>query len=315
MQMDDLRFVFRDVSEFSYPEWSVLHDFVSAWRPERSLDLGFGYGIQSLCIADAVKEGGWNGSIVAIDETWSQNRVPSLPELLERAQLSDANVNLHVSESALSWAFVEMLRNPEENRFDLICLDARKTWAIAGFNVLLAQRLLNPGGWLIINGADHEFASSWEARLEWVQRMPAAEQMTRQVNAVFELLVLPNPFFAQVRRHGKRFFAQAALEGAPECDVQFKDALYKLLWRSQRDPDFRFGLIWNTQENLGKAGSPSGTAIGQYRFRESVDDIALGQEVSHADRTIYLMRPAWDERLTRSEVQQMKARQTQQGPL
>ena len=208
MTLEQVRKLFFDVPGFSVTEWDHLYSFVQAWRPERCLDIGFGGGVSTICIATAMREIGSACKIDALDTNTCWNYSPNIDELRQRAGLEQPSISVSVSPSSCNWAFVDLLERDEESRFDLIHIDGERSWQSTGFTVALAQRLLNWGGWLVINGADFEYASLHTENRSWLDRMPLAEKTTCQVNKVFELLICGDPRFEVCRRQGTRYFAR-----------------------------------------------------------------------------------------------------------
>ena len=83
-----------------------------------------------------------------------------------------------------------------EPRFDFAYLDGAKNWTIDGLAVLLAEKLLRPGGWLLMDDLDWTYAQdpSREATDGVVHRELSERERTQpHLRAVFELIVAQHP--------------------------------------------------------------------------------------------------------------------------
>jgi predicted O-methyltransferase YrrM len=91
------------------------------------------------------------------------------------------------------------LLEKRESDFDFCFIDGHHSWEVDGLAVLLVERILRPGGIVILDDLDWTYAASRSlANTKQVQRMPAEERDTPQVRKVFELLVKRNSAFADV---------------------------------------------------------------------------------------------------------------------
>lgn len=306
---DDAIKAVRHLPNFSLSTWDLLYKFICDWQPHRCLDLGFGYGASTVCIAGALRACGRNDNcLTAIDVENSRRHVPNVETLLSLANMRDY-VSVRYETKSFNWALLDILeRKPGRPLFDFINIDSPRTWYSMGFAAMLTTQLLNPGGWLVLNGVNFTFASSFRRKERWVRNMPPAEQTTPQVNKIFDILVKRNSAFSTYRSYGNLYFARrrAAEEGDHNRDPSdHLDLLVcDVLARAYADPDFRFDLIWNSGAALRQISSEADRVLSRVRFSEA-DRIAIGRELTATKGHCYLLPPPWCSRETRTTLVQL----------
>ena len=171
----------------------LIYEFVLSAKPERVLELGFAHGTSSCYIAAAMQENGF-GMVDTIDNKSALQREPSISTLLERTGLS-AHVTPVFTERSYNWELMKLLDRHTadgitEAVYDLVFIDGGHTWDSDGFAFLLADRLLKPGGWLLLD--DVMWTPSESAGEDWVEAMPEEERHVAHVEKIFKLLVIPH---------------------------------------------------------------------------------------------------------------------------
>ena len=89
-----------------------------------------------------------------------------------------------------------------EPRFDFVYLDGAKNWTVDGLAVVLVEKLLRPGGWLLMDDLDWTYAQDpgREATDGVVHReLSEPERTEPHLRAVFELIVAQHPSFTELR--------------------------------------------------------------------------------------------------------------------
>jgi hypothetical protein len=89
-----------------------------------------------------------------------------------------------------------------EPAYDFIYLDGAKNWTIDGLAVILAEKLLRPGGWLLLDDLDWTYAQDpgREATDGIVHRELSEPERTQpHLRAVFDLIVAQHPSFTELR--------------------------------------------------------------------------------------------------------------------
>ena len=205
----------------------AISEFIAANRVENILELGFQHGV-STCYMAAALAGRGRGSIVTVDLESARRESPCIEELLGRAGLRD-RVTAFYEPTSYTWRLMRLLEEDPKPRFDLCYLDGAHSWFVDGFAFFLADRLLRPGGWLIMDDLNWTYDHSPALKdTDWVRSMPADEKTTQQVKRVYELLVKTHPDYhnftisngwAYAQKRGgyclKRFF-----EGMRRCWVR-----------------------------------------------------------------------------------------------
>ena len=90
-----------------------------------------------------------------------------------------------------------------EPRFDFVYLDGAKNWTIDGLAVVLVEKLLRPGGWLLMDDLEWTYAQDpgREATDGIVHReLSEPERTEPHLRAVFDLIVAQHPSFTELRR-------------------------------------------------------------------------------------------------------------------
>ncbi|MFC9642539.1 O-methyltransferase [Streptomyces mirabilis] len=183
----------------------MLYDHIRQWRPTRVLELGTARGGSAVFIAAALRANG-AGRLTSVDSCRREWKEPSAQETLERAGLTDLVV-LDRSFSTYTWFLKVQLERSLNNggdlasAYDLIFLDGAKEWSVDGLAVVLAERLLAPGGWLVMDdlGWNYEEHSYGPRHYEVeISGLSETERRTPHLRAVFDLLVKTNPAFTRV---------------------------------------------------------------------------------------------------------------------
>ena len=166
--------------------------FIEENRPRRILELGFAHGVSTCYLAAALKSVGGE-SVTTIDFAKTRLLQPDIADLLDACGLSDI-VTIYDDPTSFTWRLMKMLEDGKGPRFDLVYLDGGHSWDVTGFAFFLVDRLLVPGGWLILDDMDWTFEISPTLHnYPFVKEMPEYYRKTPQVRKVFELLVMRHP--------------------------------------------------------------------------------------------------------------------------
>ncbi|MCL1629168.1 class I SAM-dependent methyltransferase [Roseibaca sp. V10] len=177
------------------------------------LELGFYHGISTCYMANAVSDFP-NGHVTAIDREKIRDMQPSAGDLLAKIGLRD-KVSLNYEHSSYLWRLMKMLEEDPTPRFDLCYLDGAHNWDVDGFAFFLVDRLLKPGGWIILDDLDWTYGTSESMRnSERVLAMPDEERNLPQMRKVYELLIKRQPGYGNFRTEDNWAYAQKISDGS-----------------------------------------------------------------------------------------------------
>ena len=207
---------------FMSPEQGrVVYDHVRATRPREVLELGTAHGVGAAYIAAGLDAG---ARLTTVDFAGAAYD-PAPEDVLARAGVAD-RVEIVREFSSYTWWLKEQVQARSdahgnvEPRFDFVYLDGAKNWTIDGLAVVLVEKLLRPGGWLLMDDLDWTYADDpgREATDGVVHReLSEPERTEPHLRAVFELIVAQHPSFTELQGAGRvvGLGAQGARRAAP----------------------------------------------------------------------------------------------------
>lgn len=186
---------------FMSPEQGrVVYEHVRASGARDVLELGTAHGVGAAYLAAA------GAQVTTVDFAGAAYDPP--PErVLERAGVAD-RVRIVREYSTYTWWLKELVQARSDRHgnvspcFDLVYLDGAKNWTIDGFAVVLVEKLLRPGGWLLLDDLDWTYADDPGREMTdgIVHReLSEAERTQPHVRAVFELIVGQHPSFTELK--------------------------------------------------------------------------------------------------------------------
>jgi predicted O-methyltransferase YrrM len=183
----------------------VLYEHIRENRPQNLLEMGTARGGSAVFIASALEANG-TGRLTSVDSTRWHWLDPTPQEVLGKAGLSDW-VTLDKRFSTYTW----FLKTEIEKRldaagsvqpeYDFIFLDGSKNWSTDGLAVVLAEKLLRPGGWLLLDDLGWNYEKYCEAPRHYeidIAKLSDEERTQPHLLAVFDLLIRTNPEFDQI---------------------------------------------------------------------------------------------------------------------
>jgi predicted O-methyltransferase YrrM len=285
----------------------IFYDLITANQLHIGLELGFFQGASTAYIAGAIQDTG-SGSLTTIDLLSAKDRVPNVERTLEAAGLSHL-VQIHYEYRSFNWRLMKLLDADAYESFDFCYIDGGHTWYDTGFAFCLVERLLKPGGWVAFDDLYYTHRESNNAARSWVQRLPEEEQVTAQVEKVFDLLVEEDPHFDTFRRQGRFAFARK------RCSVWSRDQrarnneehiISSALERARADPEFREGLLRLPSAALASISGLPPEDFRHLRFANSGRFGPVPSEQTEAgEMIVYVERPRWDSPVTESALQKM----------
>jgi predicted O-methyltransferase YrrM len=186
---------------FMSPEQGrVIHEHVISTHARDVLELGTAHGVGAAYLASG-------GAHVTTVDFAGANYHPPPEATLTNAGLLD-RVTIVREYSSYTWWLKEQVaarsdaHGNVEPAYDFIYLDGAKNWTIDGLAVILAEKLLRPGGWLLLDDLDWTYAQDpgREATDGIVHRELSEPERTQpHLRAVFDLIVAQHPSFTELK--------------------------------------------------------------------------------------------------------------------
>lgn len=184
-----------------------IYEHLRQTRPEYVLELGTGYGVGTAYMAAALQANG-AGRITTVDYSLARFE-PSPQTLLAEAGLTHRAEFVH-DFSSYTWFLKEKIEEQSDRDgnctplYDFAYLDGCKNWTVDGLAIFLIEKLLRPGGWLLLDDlqwryADSEWGHLYDGNGKPLGPLSAREREQPHLRAVFELLVMQHPNFTQFR--------------------------------------------------------------------------------------------------------------------
>ena len=199
MELKEVKEIVANTPNMTLEEARSLERLLPDSGSLRVLELGIGHGVSTCYLAAAV--GSRGGQLTSVDLESARRRSPNVYELLKLCGLEPV-VTVHLEPTSYTWRLMRLLQEDPSPRFDLCYLDAAHSWFVDGFGFFLVDRLLKPGGWLVLDDLRWAFSSSSIRDTDYVRAMPMDERDANQVELVYELLVKPHPNYGDFRTCG-----------------------------------------------------------------------------------------------------------------
>jgi predicted O-methyltransferase YrrM len=186
---------------------SIYGHLVDA-RARDVLELGTAHGVSSAYMAAAMAQTG--GRVITVDhEVPTARRDPAPGDVLERAGVSHLVERVLVRDSSYTWWLKQQVEQRSdqsgnvEPAFDFCYLDGAHNWTIDGLSVYLVEKLLRPGGWLLLDDLPWRYADAASSfgpgQGPDDLGLSEDEQREPHVQAVFDLIVRQHPSFTTFR--------------------------------------------------------------------------------------------------------------------
>ena len=182
----------------------LVYDHVRTTRPAEVLELGTAHGVGAAYLAAALEDNG-HGRLTTVDFAGAAYEPAPRGAGPRRGRGAGAVVREF---SSYTWWLKEQVQaradrhGNVEPRYDFVNLDGEKNWTIDGLAVVLVEKLLRPGGWLLMDDLDWTYAQDpgREATDGIVHReLSEAERSEPHLRAVFELIVAQHPSFTELQ--------------------------------------------------------------------------------------------------------------------
>lgn len=162
---------------------------------------------------------GGGGKLVCVDLLdAAPNFVPSIEQQIEPLGLGKY-VEIHRMKSGYNWFLHNQIaacthNNVCQPQYDLIIIDGPKNWTIDSSSFFLADKLLNPNGWIIWDDYSWTYSNANKRRdsTDGIKHnsMAADEQAIAHIKEIFHLLVMQHPNYSNfiIKEEGDWVWAQ-----------------------------------------------------------------------------------------------------------
>lgn len=194
--------VIGDIPHMRIQQAERITKFIQEQNISSILELGFYMGA-STCYMAAALENVDNAFISTIDLLSAKKHDPDINQSLNKLGLQDL-VDVYYEPTSYLWRLMKFIeeRHP---KFDLCYLDGAHDWYTSGYAFFLVDKLLNPGGWIILDDLDWTMAKS---KSQVNTNKPEEEKNTPQVRKVWELLVKQHPNYGNFQESFQWGYAQ-----------------------------------------------------------------------------------------------------------
>jgi predicted O-methyltransferase YrrM len=169
------------------------------------LEIGTAHGVSAAYMASALPD---DGRVTSVDAAAAApSRFPSAEEVLTRAGVRDRVELVLVEDSSYTWWLKEQVERRSdadgnvEPLYDFCYLDGAHNFTIDGLAVVLVEKLLRPGGWLLLDdlGWTYEGGSHGPGQGPDDLHLSTSERTAPHVRAVFDVIVRQHPAFTEFR--------------------------------------------------------------------------------------------------------------------
>jgi predicted O-methyltransferase YrrM len=196
MKLEEVQEHVREIPWMSPQQGAIVYRHVRETRPQLILELGSGHGVSGAYMAAALDENG-SGKLVTLDRVGSGFEPARLLDRIGLLVWADV---LSRDDSSYNWYLKEQIEAQSDSAgncepiYDFCYLDGAHNWTIDGLAVFLVEKLLKPGGWLLLDDLEWSHAAS-PSRTAEPFPLSEAERREPNVRAVFDLLVRQHPNF------------------------------------------------------------------------------------------------------------------------
>jgi predicted O-methyltransferase YrrM len=172
------------------------------------LELGTAHGVSACYMAAAVEARG--GRVITVDHVAATClREPHPNDVVQRAGLTSSIERILVNDSSYTWWLKDQIIANTDSKggchpiYDFVYIDGAHNWTIDGFAYFLVEKLLRPGGWLLLDDLSWSYGSAGSTfgpgQGPDALGLSESERRTSHMRLVYDLLVCQNPGFSNFR--------------------------------------------------------------------------------------------------------------------
>jgi predicted O-methyltransferase YrrM len=208
MEFERVADIVAGIPNMSPHEGRRVYEHLRSSGAQTVLELGTAHGVSSAYMGAAVEDLG--GSVTTVDHVIATElRDPHPRDVIARTGLEPTIDRVLVDDSSYTWWLKDRIAERSEQDghcapiYDFVYIDGAHNWTIDGLATFLVEKLLRPGGWLLLDD------------LHWNYGTPAVSCGPRQaatdlglseseigephMQLVFDLIVRQHPAFSEFR--------------------------------------------------------------------------------------------------------------------
>jgi predicted O-methyltransferase YrrM len=184
-----------------------VYDHLIATESRDVLELGTAHGVSASYMAAAVQSRG--GRVTTVDHVVAtRQRDPQPDEVISRCGLADHVELVLVEDSSYTWWLGDQITANTSDGvcrpiYDFVFIDGAHNWTIDGLSFFLVEKLLRPGGWLLLDDLawfhDAPESSFGPGQGPDALGLSAAERAQPHMRLVFDRLIVPHSGFSNFR--------------------------------------------------------------------------------------------------------------------
>jgi predicted O-methyltransferase YrrM len=172
------------------------------------LEIGTAHGVSSCYMAAAIA--GRAGKVTTVDSAEATAlRDPRPQDVIAAAGLTDFVDRVMINDSSYTWWLKDEIARRSDMAgncspgYDFVYIDGAHNWTIDGLSVFLTEKLLRPGGWLLLDDLEWRYGGSQSSfgpgQGPSDLRLSPGELDAPHMKLVFDLIVQQHPNFSQFR--------------------------------------------------------------------------------------------------------------------
>ena len=175
----------------------VLYQFIRKVKPQQCLELGCYHGVSSCYIAAALDKNN-QGCLTTIDLERAKTLSPNIETLLGNLGLREYVQPIY-SASGYNWELMKIIEAQTKDglcvpKYDFCFIDGSHLWNIDGLAFFLIEKLLNPGGWILLDDVHWTIEKDYKhSENDYINSLSKEQKTTPQVKKILELLVRQHP--------------------------------------------------------------------------------------------------------------------------
>jgi predicted O-methyltransferase YrrM len=178
-----VKLVTKDLPFMTLPQALWITELIQREKLSQVLEIGFFHGVSTCYLASAVAP--LCGHVTSIDIPFSAGLSPTAEDLLSLCGL-ESYATICREPAGAAWHLMRLIS--EGLRFDFCYVDDSHTWNVTGLHFFLAEKLINPGGFLLFDDLKWTVAGSKSGNVTGTG-LTEEQRKTQQVKKVWELLV------------------------------------------------------------------------------------------------------------------------------